>query len=621
MMAWRGGLGLVAGAVLPFTLSAAQQGGAKPPTSSDTLKVEVGAPARADTSKAKAAADSATRAAQRRDSLEKFRLGDTLRAPFARAAAPRSLDIGAPYEWDREGLMTSGAQTLADLLDRVPGASGFRTAWLVDQQSSAYLGDFARVRVFVDGLPYAPPDRDGRGVLDLTALQLWAFEHCRIERGATELRVYLRSWRYDKTIPSTRVDVFTGDQDANSFRGFFAQRFGPGLGLQAAGENLSLQNTRTGGDGSRRAGMLRLGWASGGWSVDVTHQFADNIRNSQTRTIPLPTLPALSASASFTQARLAWGDPEVGRWMQASAATIAFASQSAALSGTLTDTNRVFDRRNAMYAVQGGSTWGALRLSGGVRWHSVQGRAYTSPLLRASYEGGWLSLQAYGERSNEDSTTRGDVSVRVLPRSWLAVAGSYGGTGTSANTGARVRGYAWRGEVGLRLRSELWLSGGVLGRDSAFLRAPRRLDSTFTSILAPGTTGTFAAIRGRLYSDIFADIVATSWDEPGVHKPRYQTRSELYLQTRWLTRFPSGAFGLLMGVVHEYREPVSFALSTGTLTSRFSRTLGAKLEIRIMSGTISYRVQNFVGDINDQIPGALMPRSVSVYGVRWEFRN
>ena len=619
---WRGGLGLMAGAVLPFTLLAAQQGGAPPRAPvRDTIRMDASSAAKGDTGKAKAALDSAARAAAARDSIEKFKAGDTVRAPFAHAEDPRSTDIGAPYQWDREQLMSSGAQTLADLLDRVPGATGFRTAWLIDQQSSSYLGDFGRVRVFVDGLPYAPPDRDGRGVLDLTAIQLWAFERCTVERGGAELRVYLRSWRYDKTIPSSRVDVFTGDQDANTFRGFFAQRFGPGLGVQAAGENLSLSNSRTGGDGSRRAGMVRLGWARGRWSVDVTHQFVDNNRNSQARVLPLANLPAVDAAASLGYARIAWGDPDQGTWVQAMAATSAFASLSSALNSTTSDSNRVFDRRNALYAVQAGTEWGGLRVSGGMRWSSVQSVSYASPQVRASYARDWVTLQAFAERAMDQGTTRGDVSVRLLPRPWLAVAGSYGGIGVGDDSGARVRGYAWRGELGLRVRQDLWLTAGVLSRDSAFLRPPTRFDSTFTSSLTPKAQGTFAGLRGRVYSDIFTEVVAISWDQTGLNRPRYQTRAELFLQTRWLSRFPSGAFGLLASLTHDYREPIAFAAGSATRSSTYSRTVNAKLEIRIMSGVVSYRILNLAGDIDTQIPGALMPRSVSVYGIRWEFRN
>ena len=570
----------------------------------------------------KARLDSLKREADVRDSIAKFRLGDTVRAPFARSEEPRTLDIGRPLAWNREQLMTSGALSLADLLDRVPGATGFRASWMMDQEAASFLGDFARVRVFIDGLPYAPPDRDGRGVLDLNAVQLWAFERLVIERGAAELRLYLRTARHNLTVPVSRVDVFTGDQDVNIFRGFFAQRFGPGFGVEASGENLSLSNTRTGGDGSRRAGVVRLGWAGGRWSVDLVHNFTDHSRRSQVRSLPYPTWPAFNPSSSQGYARVAWGDPDVGTWMQAIAATSAFASPSAELSSTAFDTNRVFDRRNAIYSLMGGTEWSGLRISAGMRWHSVQGTSFASPLARVSYDRGWIALQTYGERSHEDSTTHGDVSLRLLPRPWLALGASYGGSGTQATGGKRARGYASRAEVGLRVRAELWLSGGILARDSAFLRAPYRFDSTLASVMVPAAQGSFVQLKGRVYNDIFIDLTGTAWDQVGAYRPHYQTRAELFLQTRWLSRFPSGAFGLLASLSHDYREPTAFPFDSGQLIrTSFGRSVNARLEVRILSGTVSWQLLNLAGDRHDQLPGALRPRSVSVYGVRWDFRN
>ena len=279
----------MAGAVLPWAPIALVAQQPAPPAAGVAQDTSAAARAARDTSAvARAARDSAeARTVRARDSLEAFERGDTLRAPFARSETPRSLDIGHAYRWDREELAETGASTLADLLERVPGALGYRVAWLVDQETATFLGDFRRVRVFVDGLPFAPPDLKGGGVVDLTALQLWQFESCTIERGAAELRVYLRSWRVHKTIPYTRVDVYTGDQDANTFRGYFGQRFGPGFGLQVAAENLSISQSRQGGDGSRRAGMVRLGWAVGRWSVDAFHEYADHFRRDQARQAPL----------------------------------------------------------------------------------------------------------------------------------------------------------------------------------------------------------------------------------------------------------------------------------------------------------------------------------------------
>ena len=609
----------MAGAVLqsPAAALAAQQPAPRPPGAPTP------APAPVDTSgAARATLDSVSaQAARHRDSLEAFRKGDTVRAPFAQAESPRSLDIGVPYRWDREAILESGANTLADLLERVPGALGFRVAWLVDQETATFLGDFRRVRVYVDGLPFAPPDLRGGGVLDLTAIQLWQYESCTIERGAGELRVYLRSWRVNKTIPYTRVDVYTGDLDANTFRGYFGQRFGPGFGLQVAGENLSIAQSRQGGDGSRRAGMMRLGWAGGRWSIDAFQEFASHFRREQARQLPQSAIPTLSPSASMSYLRVAWGDPDEGTWGQLLASTSAYAQDASEIGGTI-DTTRRFDARRAQYALLAGTAWRGFRVSGGVRALSFRNQSFTSPQLRLGYEGGRLAVQAYAERATEDSTTRGDVTVRLLPRPWLAVSASYGGSRVSDTTGRRVQSLASRAELGIRVRPELWLTGGLLRRDSAWVVAPTRYDTLLSPALTGPAQATFVGLRGRIHDELFADIIGLQWDQAGAYRPRYQTRAELYLKTRWLHRFPSGAFGLLLSIAHEYKEPVQFPNRGGTpFTSGFSRNIVTKLEIRILNGVISWQWRNVAGEFMDQVPGALLPRANSVYGVRWEFAN
>lgn len=564
------------------------------------------------------ASGKAARARAEQDSLKK---ADTLRAPFARSDAPRSLDIGDAYEWDREALQASGASTLADLLERIPGATGFRSAWIVDQESATYLGDFARVRVFVDGVPFAPPDLKGGGVLDLTALQLWWYESCAIERAPAEVRVYLRTWRVRKTIPYTRVDIYTGDQELNVFRGYFAQRFGPGFGLQVAAENLSLSQSRTGGDGSRRAAMVRLGWASGRWSLDAFHEYADHFRRDQARRTPNSLIPSFSPSASISYVRLGFGDPELGSWAQLLASTTGFASLAAEINGTI-DTTRKFTVRRSQYAFFAGTELGGLRVSGGVRALSMLGQSFISPQARVSYSRGWVTAQAYAERSNEDSTTHGDLSVRLVPRPWLALSAAFGGSGVGDTIGRRVRGYASRVELGVRLKPELWLTGGLLRRDSAWLKAPTRYDTLLVPSLVGPAQASYVGLRGRLYDELFADMVALQWDQAGAYRPRYQTRAELYVKTRWLHRFPSGAFGLLFSLAHEYKEPALFpSLGATPVATGYSRNIITKLEIRILTGVISWQWRNVAGEFMDQVPGALLPRANSVYGIRWEFTN
>ena len=126
---------------------------------------------------------------------------DSIKAPIGRFADPATYEIGPQYEWNREQLFATGALTVADLLDRIPGATTYRSGWLATPQTATYNADFRRVRIFYDGVEMDALDNTTGGLLDLSTVQLWTLEHLTIERTASELRLYLRTWRIGNTDP------------------------------------------------------------------------------------------------------------------------------------------------------------------------------------------------------------------------------------------------------------------------------------------------------------------------------------------------------------------------------------------------------------------------------------
>jgi len=124
---------------------------------------------------------------------------DTIKAAFGRFRDPVSIDQATRTEWNRDELFGSGAFTLADLLDHVPELTTFRLGWIATPQLAAYNGDVRRVRVFYDDIELDDLNARDGGALDLATVQIWTLEHVTLERGPTELRIYLRSWRVDRT--------------------------------------------------------------------------------------------------------------------------------------------------------------------------------------------------------------------------------------------------------------------------------------------------------------------------------------------------------------------------------------------------------------------------------------
>lgn len=559
---------------------------------------------------------------------------DTLKEPLAHAESPRAISIGENYVWDRDALFATGAFTVQDLLDRIPGITGLRAGWLAAPMTSAYLGDPGRVRVFYDGLEIDDLDPRSGGAIDLTQVQLWTLEDVRIERGASEVRVYLRSWRVSRTTPSTRVDVSTGDQQTNMYRGYFGRRYGHGEALQVAAQQYGTTPGITGASSDQTSIMGRVGWARAGVSID-----GFMLRTTRHRggifslDIPGDSLPGVESSRTDAYLRVGVGNPDSGPWAQAIAGT-----ESYRYTGILADSIRADTSKHVaaestfthpQYVLTGGFTRWGLQISAAERLRGMQGHTLSTPSARVGWFTPWLSVVGYSEGKSADSISRSEVSGRLSPLSFVSVTATAGratdyrpsGGSAGASGGAGRSSNYLQAEAGIRV-SRLWLGGGVMDRGSVMLTAPRVFDTRLTRVMAPGATAIFADIRGNVYEDLYADVTGMRWsDSSGYYSPRYQARSEIGLQTRWLSRFPSGDFGLHVAAIHEYRANTYFPTDSGAVVVPGYRTITGLIEIRILTGVVFFQMRNMLGERYGLVPGFQMPRQMSVYGARWDFWN
>ncbi|MEO6527617.1 MAG: Plug domain-containing protein [Gemmatimonadaceae bacterium] len=666
------GLGAVAGAFLPASLRA------QLPVRRDTAAVQrdtsrVGAvplPSKtaSDSTRTKAAADSAKAKA------------DTIRPPLAHAEAPTILEIGARRIYDRAALFATGALSLSDLLGRVPGLTEFTTGWLGAPSAVASMGDLRRVRLFLDGVELDPMNPRPKGIAAPNDLPIHALEEVRIERGAEEVRVYARSWRVDRTIPYTRADIATGDQNTNLYRAFFGKRFAHGEAFQLAAEQYNTQPERVLPSSDGLHLMLRLGTTHGPWSGDLFAERSDRNRaqwvGSGNNADNVDTLPGLESRRTTAYARIANGDPDRGRWFQLVASThdytvsaresnafLADANPSARDSGTVAPDTTVHVNQ---YLFTGGMTYGLFRVSAAERLRVAGGRTSFVPSARGSLESTRLGVSVFAEGTSPLNPARIDGTVRLAPLSWITLVGSASHTGSALiervlgdtvsgrtinEAGAYQPGLLYffpgydssevsrymvasrnnlRAEAGIRLR-DLWLSAGLMRRGGTTLLPPADLVTGFPDSTSSGTavrteseaTARTVSVRGRLFRAINADAWAIAWtDSTGLYRPRYQARSELYIQTSLLDRFPKGNFGLLASLAHEYRSSTRFPLrGDSVVTVGDSRTIAFRLEIRIQTAVVSYQFRNVLQERYSLVPGFNMPRQTQFYGVRWEFWN
>lgn len=555
---------------------------------------------------------------------------DTTQPPFGRSFGSRTADIGPQYQWGRSEMFASGALTVADLLERVPGMTSFRSGWLASPKYLALNGDLNRVRIYYDGIEMDNLDPGSAPILDLTTIELWTLENVQVERFANELTVYLRSWQVDKTDPYTRIDVFTGDENTNFYRGFYGRRFRSGAGLQLGAQQFSTRAVRLGGGGDALSLMGRVGIARRGWSVDA---FA--LRRSASRVIQ-PTfsttgglsLPPFEGTHSLVYLRAAVGNPAGGPWAQLVASHMQFADKSKHITPSEAFNQRLVadttDTTTArfQYLASAGMTRGPLRASVSDRIRAFEGNTYHAPTARLELANDYGIVGLHAETDALLRTKRADLVGRLTPVPYIAIAGAmsvsrpYDGVAVTALphwTAARL-------EAGIRLLNP-WLIGGFVTRDTAVLAGPMIFDTAYKAVRIGRRQGLYAGLRGKLYKDINLDIVGTRWDSAGFYQPRYQARSEINLVTNWSSRFPSGNFGLKVAFVHDYRSRVLFPTASGNRIAVASGVMSGLLEIRILRGVASYQLRNIVGENYQLVPEFFMPRAINVYGIRWEFWN
>ncbi|MGH7701925.1 MAG: TonB-dependent receptor, partial [Gemmatimonadales bacterium] len=140
---------------------------------------------------------------------------------------------------DRDSLDWATAETVAELLQRVPGVYLWRGGWIGRPEYPNFQGrGTASVEYVLDGLPYVPIGPDSLAV-DPSLLALTFLDRIEIERWPGLLRVHLFTRRHDSRAPGSRIGIASGDQRFARYSGALQRRFNSGLGFAVAGEYLN----------------------------------------------------------------------------------------------------------------------------------------------------------------------------------------------------------------------------------------------------------------------------------------------------------------------------------------------------------------------------------------------
>jgi hypothetical protein len=200
------------------------------------------------------------------------------------------------WEWDREAIMASGANTLAELFREVPGLITLLAGDYGTPLSMTAFGlGGAGYRVTRDGFELYPVDG---GVADLQRIGLGAITYVRLDRSLGQMRVDLRSHEYDDGQPLSVVEAGTGDLATNMFRGVYADPTAL-LGSLAVG----LERIDTRGRGADEGGNRTGSWVRYQLHLQERAGIAFDLRRMGTQTkVPLyaPTTTRTDAMVRAT---------------------------------------------------------------------------------------------------------------------------------------------------------------------------------------------------------------------------------------------------------------------------------------------------------------------------------
>ena len=567
------------------------------------------------------------------DAAPKPQHADSIQARIGRDDVTPSLEIGQSFTYTRDQLFATGAITLGDLLDRIPEYTTFRTGWLAAPQATALGGDFSRVRVFMDGIERDDLEPRNGVAPDLSSVPIWALQKLTLARSASGLRVDLRTWEYNGTAPYTRIDALTGDLNTNLYRAFYGRRFYNGAGLQVALQQYGVTDVRNGGGGQQFGGLIRYGVGRPNWSLDATAIRTNDSRVVTGRFGYGQELPGYRAAHTLGYLRAAIGHEGGGPFLQLVASTQILKESSphytpatAAQYGFAPDTVDSLASVTQYVATAGiDAAGGRLRLI--ERYRRRLGRGYNSPSATFDLSHTFLSASALAERDEYSGLMRVEGGARLTPLPFISVMG-FLGQRTSFGTPAlgflkQPDSRTARLEGGLRILPRgLWVTAGVITRDTALLVPSALWDTAFVAQAIGRQTGTTFGVHGNIAGSLSINASATHWQQLAAYTPQTEAHADVRFHTEWLSRFPSRNFSFLFQPGVDYRSSAPFPQTSGIdRYASSSRVVSLLVELRILRGVLSFQRRNVIGVIYDQVPGYLMPRPINVYGVRWYFFN
>ena len=583
------------------------------------------------------------RPAVRADSARGRAGGDSLRAPPRPAAGPDSIPppdslspdsfsavlppLGPPagplpsagrVVFDRDALVFSGALTLGELLQAVPGAFLARAGWYGLPEVVHYAGQGASsVEVYWDGYALDPMGEDSAG-FDVGRIPLGLLRRVEVEVLPTVLRVHLVSDTQPVRRPRTETSFATGDGQTNSYRIRYLNRWAGGAGL---GLGVNWFGTNGARSTPARSSDLTL-WAKASWAATTRFGVeAQLMRYSLDRASLQDVLPGrrvyrsdmiLRAFSSSREDGLGLrfdallGASSYGDSAGAEAARIAQGAVFAAYRAerwSAEAVGRVRDARMPLEVELRGSVAALRRLT-------AHGYAIRRTLLggRGSSEAGgsvsWMPLGPF----RLEGAFRARDAVAVPALAWDT---SQSVKDWSVGVGVASR----RADLDVSLERHGWYVAPAYGTFGGLVPLATAIDVRTVTVRFALRPKAYFTLAGWYRHPIDALTAA--------YEPPHHARTSATFRSRFLPRYRRGALDVLVqAALESWSDGVMGADSAGTAIGLDGHgSLDWLVEVRLLGAVIYWTLRNSQLERYEVVPGAELARSLQRYGVRWEFTN
>ena len=589
---------------------------------------------RPDTARAAAPGDTSRAAALRPDTTT---IPDSIAPDSFVAQLPQ---LGAPpgpvpkagrIVFGHDELWFSGAVTLGELLQRIPGVFLVRAGWFARPEVIQYAGQGATsVEVYWDGFALDPLGQDSTG-LDLSAINLGLVQRVEVEVLPSVLRVYLYSDEQTVRKPRTETSFSTGDASTNSYRIRYLNRWkgGPGMDLGVS---------FLGGSGvanSRGLSSDLTLWAKGSWipsdrygvQYQVVSVSLDRDSVAMNAGPPFPSsVPGrrVHRTDMFLRGFIASGAGGTGLRLDAIAGGSSYSDTSTALGRQEMQGSLVLG-----YRAERWSSELTTRVRDSDTPFEVQLRAAASPSPILTVSAVAISRSHLGGRHSIEAALQAEL--RPVPA--LALHGAFR---ARSAVGAPVL-------LTDTAQKVLDLSAGV-----SLTTRPLDLDLSFArhGVYAPPVPGTFGpvvpaypslavktatvsfALRPKAYltfSGWYREPLTSGLAETQVsaYEPPHHSRLWATFRSRLLPVLRRGAFDFTAEVGMEGwgRGALGADAAGNPILLKGATIIDYRVEMRLLNAALFWTIRNARGERYSVLPGLPMPVGNQSYGVRWEFSN